>query len=106
MLVFTLLGDDKAQGGYLKFPQLDVAVDLRKGDVLAFDADLLHANTPFKNKSFERLSCVFYDRILAETNVISILQECKTSVSASALQRQGCSVLGRAVGLSRHLLWS
>lgn len=63
MLVFTLLGDDKAKGGYLKFPELNIAVDLRKGDMLAFDAELLHGNTPFTNKLFDRLSCVFYDKV-------------------------------------------
>ena len=61
VLVFTLLGDDRAQGGLLTFPQLNVAVDLRVGDLLAFDAGLLHCNTPFRNKAFHRLSCVFYN---------------------------------------------
>ena len=63
MLVFTLLGDDRAKGGLLTFPQLGVAVDLRKGDMLAFDADLLHGNTAFYNKTFNRLSLVFYNKI-------------------------------------------
>lgn len=59
-LVFTMLGDDAVKGGLLAFPQLNVAVDLRVGDILAFDADLLHSNTAFNNKGFNRLSCVFY----------------------------------------------
>ena len=63
VLVFTLLGDDKAKGGLLTFPQLNVAVDLRVGDVLAFNADLLHGNTAFLNRNFHRLSCVFYNHI-------------------------------------------
>lgn len=63
MLVFTVLGDDRVKGGLLVFPQLDMAVDLRVGDMLAFDADLLHCNTAFKNKGFHRLSCVFYNHV-------------------------------------------
>lgn len=62
-LVFTMLGDDAVQGGLLAFPQLNVAVDLRVGDVLAFDADLLHCNTAFSNAKFDRLSCVFYAHV-------------------------------------------
>lgn len=62
-LVFTMLGDDRVEGGLLVFPQLSVAVDLRVGDVLAFDADLLHGNTAFRNRGFDRLSCVFYARV-------------------------------------------
>ncbi|KAK9826971.1 hypothetical protein WJX74_002141 [Apatococcus lobatus] len=63
MLVFTVLGDDKVRGGLLVFPQLDVAVDMRVGDMLAFDAELLHCNTAFQNKGFHRLSCVFYNHV-------------------------------------------
>ena len=57
------LRDDRAKGGLLVFPQLDVAVDLRVGDMLAFDAELLHCNTAFRNRGFHRLSCVFYNHV-------------------------------------------
>ncbi len=63
MLVFTVLGDDKVKGGLLVFPQLNIAVDLRVGDMLAFDAELLHCNTGFQNRGFSRLSCVFYNHV-------------------------------------------
>jgi hypothetical protein len=49
------------QGGYLVFPQWEVAIDMQLGDVLIFDGLELHGNSPFSPESgFDRISIVAY----------------------------------------------
>ena len=53
-------------GGYLGYPQFDIAVNICNGDMLLKDPHQFHANTPIipnkKNAPYTRLSMVFYYR--------------------------------------------
>jgi hypothetical protein len=54
----TVVGD--FEGGVLGFPQYDIGVDLKAGDVLLMDSHVIHCNTDIT--SGERLSFVCYLR--------------------------------------------
>lgn len=60
--VMLVAGDDKVQGGELVLPEFDVAFDARAGDIVMFCPTLWHANAPFRNKEFKRVSLVAYAR--------------------------------------------
>eukprot|EP00760_Papus_ankaliazontas_P024251 PhM_4_TR2172/c0_g1_i1/m.54063 len=65
--VLTVL-EGKYQGLFLGIPTLDVAIDVRPGDVVLFNTDLLHGNTESRTgDDWSRMSLVAYLR----TNLFS-----------------------------------
>jgi hypothetical protein len=55
--VMLALGD--FTGGYLCFPEYDVAVDYRPGDIILADVHSIHGNLPIQG---DRVACVLYAR--------------------------------------------
>lgn len=60
----TVVGTDDYDGGYTGFPEWDLGVDVRSGDVVIADIHQPHCNTPMTNKKpgSIRLSFVSYLR--------------------------------------------
>jgi hypothetical protein len=59
--VMVVGGDDTFNGALLLYPEYDIAVDVRVGDVLIFNGDVMHGNTSLKaTKASPRYSFVFY----------------------------------------------
>ena len=60
----TVVGTDDYEGGYTGFPEWDIGIDVRSGDIAIMDVHQPHCNTPMINKQpgSTRLSFVCYLR--------------------------------------------
>lgn len=58
----TVVGNDQYEGGYIGFPEWDIGVDVRSGDVIIMDVHRVHCNTPIVGADALRLSFVCYTR--------------------------------------------
>jgi len=58
----TVVGNDQYEGGYIGFPEWDIGVDVRSGDVIIMDVHRVHCNIPIVGEDPLRLSFVCYTR--------------------------------------------